>query len=84
GNVDERLDPVLERALPMMEQLEGTLKEGEAVLSLARGQLESNPETAAQLADALRELERSARAIRVLVDALERRPEALLRGKSKP
>ncbi|TFG87590.1 MAG: MCE family protein [Chromatiales bacterium] len=84
GNVDRRLDPALERALPLMEQLEGTLKEGEVVLSLARGQLESNPETAAQLADALRELERSARAIRVLVDTLERKPEALIRGKSKP
>ncbi|MDP2324127.1 MAG: MlaD family protein [Gammaproteobacteria bacterium] len=81
GNVDRRLDPVLERAVPLMEQLESTLKEGEVVLSLARGQLESNPETAAQLADALRELERSARAIRVLVESLERKPESLIRGK---
>lgn len=84
GNVDRRLDPALEKAVPLMEQLGATLQEGEAVLSLARGQLESNPETAAQLADALRELERSARAIRVLVDSLEREPEALIRGKSKP
>ncbi|MDH5256310.1 MAG: MlaD family protein [Gammaproteobacteria bacterium] len=84
GNVDRRLDPALEKAVPIMEQLGATLKEGEAVLSLARGQLESNPETAAQLADALRELERSARSIRVLVDSLERQPEALIRGKSKP
>jgi paraquat-inducible protein B len=84
GNVDRRLDPALQRAVPLMEQLEATLKEGEAVLSLARGQLESNPETAVQLADALRELERSARAIRVLVDSIERQPEALLRGKPKP
>ncbi len=84
GSVDRRLDPALERAVPLMEQLQATLKEGEAVLKAARGQLESNPETAAQLADALRELERSARAIRVLVDSLERQPEALLRGKSQP
>lgn len=84
GNVDRRLDPALEKAVPLMEQLGATLQEGEAVLSLARAQLESNPETAAQLADALRELERSARAIRVLVDSLEREPEALIRGKSKP
>jgi paraquat-inducible protein B len=81
GNVDRRLDPVLEQSLPLLAQLENTLKEGQAVLSLARGQLESNPETAAQLADALRELERSARSIRVLVDSLERKPEAILRGK---
>ncbi len=84
GNVDRRLDPALEKAVPLMEQLGATLQEGEAVLSLARGQLESNPETAAQLADALRELERSARSIRVLVDSIEREPEALIRGKSKP
>lgn len=84
GNVDRRLDPALEKAVPLMEQLGATLKEGEAVLALARGQLASNPETAAQLAAALRELERSARSIRVLVDSLEREPEALIRGKSKP
>jgi paraquat-inducible protein B len=82
--VDQRLEPALQRALPLMEQLANTLQEGEAVLALARGQLESNPETAVQLADALRELERSARSIRILVDALERQPEALIRGKSKP
>jgi paraquat-inducible protein B len=84
GKVDRRLDPALERALPLMEQLEGTLNEGKAVLSIAREQLESSPETAARLADALRELERSARAIRLLVDSIERQPEQLLRGKSKP
>lgn len=84
GNVDRRLDPALERALPLMEQLEGTLREGEAVLALARGQLEDHPETAAQLGTALRELERSARAIRVLVESIERQPESLLRGKAKP
>jgi len=82
GRVDQRLDPALARAVPVMEQLKQTLHEGEAVLALARGQLESNPETAAQLAAALRELERSARAIRVLADTLERNPEALVRGKS--
>lgn len=84
GNVDRRLDPALEKAVPLMEQLGATLEEGEKVLALARGQLESNPETAAQLADALRELERAARAIRVLVDSIERQPEALIRGKSQP
>jgi paraquat-inducible protein B len=84
GTVDRRLDPALARALPVMEQLQKTLVEGEAVLVAARGQLESNPETAERLARALGELERSARAIRVLVDSLEREPEALLRGKAGP
>ena len=84
GHVDQRLDPALQKAVPLMEQMQSTLKEGEAVLALARGQLESNPETAARLADALLELERSARAMRILVDSLERQPEALLRGKSRP
>lgn len=82
GRVDKELEPALQRALPLMEQLESTLREGEAVLRLARDQIEANPETAAQLAAALRELERSARAIRILVDTIERQPEALLRGKS--
>jgi paraquat-inducible protein B len=83
GHVDQRIDPALERAVPVMEQLQGMLREGEAVLALTRGQLESHPETAAQLASAVQELERSARAIRILVDSIERQPEALLRGKSK-
>ena len=84
GTVDSRLDPALARAVPLMEQLEGTLREGQAVLSLARGQLEDHPETAAQLSASLRELERSARAIRVLVESLERKPESLIRGKGSP
>lgn len=84
GKADAGLAPALARAAPAMEQLAATLREGEAVLGLARGQLESSPETAAQLTATLRELERAARAIRVLVDALERQPEALLRGKPQP
>lgn len=83
GKVDTRLDPALQRALPVMERLEGTLTESEAVLSLAREQLQENPQTAAQLAEALHQLERSARAIRVLVDSIERQPEALIRGKRR-
>lgn len=84
GTVDGQLEPALRRAVPVIEQLEATLKEGEAVLSIARSQIEANPETAVQLTNALRELERSARAIRLLVDSLERQPESLLRGKPKP
>jgi len=84
GHTDRNLEPVLGRAADALESFGTTLEQGEAVLRLARVQLESNPEAAAQLAEALRELERSSRAIRVLVDTLERQPEALLRGKSRP
>lgn len=82
GRTDQRLDTVLQRAIPVLEQMESTVREGQKVLSLARSQLESNPETAAQFASALREVERSARAIRILVDYLERQPESVLRGKA--
>lgn len=78
---DERLSPALERAVPAIEQLEQTLHEAEEVLALARGQLQSNPETTAQLAKTLHEVERSARAIRVLVDYLQQQPQSVLRGK---
>jgi len=81
GKTDQKLDTVLQRAVPALEQMEGTLREGEKVLKLTRGQLESNPEAAAQLARAVHEVERSARAIRILVDYLERQPESVLRGK---
>ena len=36
-----------------------------------------------ELRDALKEIARAARAIRVLADYLERNPETLLRGKNK-
>jgi paraquat-inducible protein B len=81
---NERLVPALEKAGPVVAQLDTTLKEAEQTLKAARGQLESNPETALQLADALKEVEGAARALRVLVDYLERHPEALLRGKEEP
>lgn len=83
GNTDKNLEPALKRSVEVMTRLQATLQQGEAVLRLARIQLEQNPEAAAQLAEALREVERSARAIRVLVDTLERQPEALLRGKKE-
>ncbi len=83
GRTDERLAPVLERAVPAIDQLERTLREGQHVLALAREQLESNPEAAAQLENTLREVQRSARAIRILVDYLERQPESVLRGKNE-
>jgi paraquat-inducible protein B len=82
--LDATAAPALEQLVPVMTRLEATLGEAEQVLTLARGQLAQNPEAAAQLADALRELERSARAIRVLVESLERQPESLLRGKQAP
>ncbi len=82
--LDATAVPALEQLVPVMTRLEATLGEAEQVLTLARGQLAQNPEAAAQLADALRELERSARAIRVLVESLERQPESLLRGKQAP
>jgi len=81
GKVDQRLAPALQRALPVMERLEGALTEAEGVLTLAREQLAANPQATAQLTDTLRELERSARALRILVESLERQPEALIRGK---
>ena len=81
---NERLVPALEGIGPVFKQIEGTLREAELTLKAARGQLESNPETAAQLTDALKEVEGAARALRLLVDYLERHPETLLQGKDKP
>jgi paraquat-inducible protein B len=84
GSTDRNLASAFERASDVMARLGSTLEEGEAVLRHARIQLEANPETAAQLSEALHQLERSSRALRVLVETLERQPEALLRGKSRP
>jgi paraquat-inducible protein B len=83
-NVEERVVPAFEGVGPVFAQLKSTLEEAERTVRATRRQLESNPETAAQLTSTLKEVEGAARALRVLVDYLERNPEALLRGKPNP
>ncbi|HEX2719522.1 MAG TPA: hypothetical protein VHM71_01110, partial [Candidatus Deferrimicrobium sp.] len=95
----ESLDRTLQSATRTLNRVEGeTLPEAKKTLEDLRRAIDSaerllanadntflGPDAAAQqeLRDALREIARSARAIRMLADYLERHPETLIRGKSK-
>jgi paraquat-inducible protein B len=74
----------LPEAKKTLEDLRRALTAAERVLSSTDNVL-LGPDAPAQqeLRDALQEIARSARAIRLLADYLERNPEALLRGKNK-
>jgi paraquat-inducible protein B len=74
----------LPEAKKMLEDLRRALTAAERVLNSTDNIL-LGPDAPAQqeLRDALQEIARSARAIRLLADYLERNPESLLRGKNK-
>jgi paraquat-inducible protein B len=74
----------LPEAKKTLEDLRRAVTAAERVLSSTDNNL-LGPDAPAQqeLRDALQEIARSARAIRLLADYLERNPEALLRGKNK-
>jgi paraquat-inducible protein B len=74
----------LPEAKKTMEELQRAVTAAERLLSSTDNTL-LGPDAPAQheLRDALQEIARTARAIRVLADYLERNPESLLRGKQK-
>ena len=74
----------LPEAKKTMEDLRRAIDSADRLLANADNTL-LGPDAPAQreLRDALKEIARSARAIRVLADYLERHPETLIRGKSK-
>jgi paraquat-inducible protein B len=95
----ESLDRTLQSATRTLNRVEGeTLPEAKKTLEDLRRAIDSadrllanadntllGPDAPAQreLRDALKEIARSARAIRVLADTLERHPESLIRGKNE-
>jgi paraquat-inducible protein B len=87
-SADRTLTRVDEETLPeakkTLEDLRRAITAAERVLSNTDNTL-LGPDAPAQqeLRDALQEIARSARAIRLLADTLERNPESLLRGKNK-
>jgi paraquat-inducible protein B len=82
--VDGKIDPLAESLGTSLHQLDQTLGAAERTLSAAGSQLRTDSETSFQLKATLRELEDTARSLRVLLDYLEQHPEALIRGKRGP
>ncbi len=80
-NADTKLDTV--ELKPVIERLVATLDEAEATLAAAKFQLRGESVQSYQLGATLKEIEGAARAMRELLDYLERNPEALLQGKDQ-
>ena len=86
GKLDGRVDPLAEALQATLENLRGLTRQGDGQLARLATSAEGLMGTAEQtlggdLLTLLAELERTARSLRGLVEALERRPEMLLGGK---
>ncbi|WP_122317262.1 intermembrane transport protein PqiB [Pseudomonas cichorii] len=66
----------------VLPQMRGTLKQAEKTLSSANDTLGEDSPGRQQLSQAMDEVQRTARSVRVLTDFLSRHPEALIRGRS--
>jgi len=80
-NADAKLDTV--ELKPAIDRLVATLDEAQATLAAAKFQLRGESVQSYQLGATLKEIEGAARAMRELLDYLERNPEALLQGKDQ-
>jgi len=80
-SVAERVAGMTERSTQTFDKLDGTLGQASATLTEAQGLLEKNADLGGELRQTLDELRRAARALRILSEALEERPDMLLRGR---
>lgn len=80
-NADTKLDTVEMKII--VERLVATLDEAQGALAAAKFQLRGESVQSYQLGTTLKEVESAARAMRELLDYLERNPEALLQGKEQ-
>ena len=82
NNADAELGPLMDEIRPVIDRLDDALVAGEEALENASAQIKGDTQIAYQVGATMEELTATARALRILVDTLERNPEALLRGKS--
>ena len=80
-NADTKLDTVEMKII--VERLVATLDEAQGALAAAKFQLRGESVQSYQLGTTLKEVESAARAMRELLDYLERNPEAILQGKKQ-
>ena len=80
-NADTKLDTVEMKII--VERLVATLDEAQGALAAAKFQLRGESVQSYQLGTTLKEVENAARAMRELLDYLERNPEAILQGKKQ-
>ncbi|MBD8573831.1 MCE family protein [Pseudomonas syringae] len=66
----------------VLPQMRGALQQAEKTLATANDTLDEDSPSRQQLGQAMEEVQRAARSMRVLTDFLGRQPEALIRGRS--
>lgn len=66
----------------VLPQMRGTLQQAQKTLGTANDTLSENSPARVQLGQAMDEVQRTARSVRVLTDFLSRHPESLIRGRT--
>ncbi|MET0611586.1 MAG: mammalian cell entry protein, partial [Pseudomonas caspiana] len=66
----------------VLPEMRGTLQQAQKTLGTANDSLAEDSPARQQLGQAMDEVQRTARSVRVLTDFLSRHPEALLRGRT--
>jgi paraquat-inducible protein B len=83
NNVDDRVDPVMVSIVNMINTASATIKEANKVLNDLQSSSNTDSLLMYSVTESLREVEKSARSLRMLTDYLQRHPEALLSGKGE-
>ena len=84
GHLEERVDNLAGKAAKTFGSLDARLKEARNALGNFQKVLNADSPTIAELNRALRELAKVANTIREYTELLQRRPEALIKGKGAP
>jgi paraquat-inducible protein B len=81
AHVDSKVEPLAEGAVAMLAEAESALEQVDQTVALLRADLAGDTDARYTLFQAVREVEKAARSIRLFVELLEQQPEALLKGK---
>jgi paraquat-inducible protein B len=81
SHVDGQVDPFMAELLPTVKRLDAAIGSAEQVLQSTNSQLRQDSELTLEVQATLRDLQSLSRSASLLLDYLEKHPEALLRGK---
>ncbi len=82
-HVEREVDPFMAELLPTVKRLDVALQGADQLLQSMSQQLRDDSELSLDLRATLQELQSMSRSAKLLLDYLERHPEALLRGKKQ-